>query len=482
VKHLLEEARAFREQSTQVSCDNALIQQALDQAVLDLYSLQVDVEGDAIVAAGIPWFCSPFGRDSLIASYQALLLNPELAKGSLRVLAKWQGKRFDELSEEEPGKIFHEFRFGEMAGAGEMPHSPYYGSIDATPLFVILVDATYKVTADAAFLRSMLPSVLAALAFIDARSQNGTRFVSYQRQSARGLDNQGWKDSKAGVSFPDGERAEAPIALCEIQGYCVDAYERGSRILRVLGEAERADTYLARSQTLRDLINEHFWLRDKERYAYAIDGRGRRLPTVVSNLGHLLWSRVPTPERAQRTAELLLRPESFSGFGVRTLANDQAVYNPLSYHNGTVWPHDNALIAKGMANYRHTHYATAIFEGLVQALAYFSPPRLPELFCGMPRESGNLVRYPVACSPQAWAAGAPFLLLQAILGIHADAPRAQLSIRNASLPPSVGWVAFSGLRIGDARVDVRLRRVDKRVHVDRFDVTRGSLRAEIELD
>jgi glycogen debranching enzyme len=482
IKNLIEETRTFREQSTRVSCDNALIQQALDQAVLDLYSLQVDVDGDPIVAAGIPWFCAPFGRDSLIASYQALLLNPSLAIGSLRVLAKYQGKRFDEVSEEEPGKIFHEFRFGEMARAGEMPHSPYYGSIDATPLFVILVDATYKVTADLDFLRSLLPNVLAALAFIDARSQNATRFVSYQRRSARGLDNQGWKDSRAGVSFPDGERAEAPIALCEIQGYCVDAYERGSRILRVLGEVALADAYRAKSLALRDLINEHFWLHDKERYAYAIDGRGRKLPTVVSNLGHLLWSRVPTPERAQRTAELLLRSESFSGFGIRTLSSDQAVYNPLSYHNGTVWPHDNALIAKGMANYRHTHYATAIFEGLVQALAYFSPPRLPELFCGMPRESGNLVRYPVACSPQAWAAGAPFLLLQAILGIHADAPRGLLSIRNASLPPSVEWVSFSGLRIGNARVDVRLRRVDKRVHVDRFDVTGGGLRAEIELE
>jgi glycogen debranching enzyme len=203
---------------------------------------------------------------------------------------------------------------------------------------------------------------------------------------------------------------------------------------------------------------------------------------VVSNLGHLLWSRVPTPERAQRTAELLLRPESFSGFGVRTLSADQSVYNPLSYHNGTVWPHDNALIAKGMANYRHTHYATAIFEGLVEALGHFNPPRLPELFCGMPRGGGSLVRYPVACSPQAWAAGAPFLLLQAILGIHADAPHTHLSIRNASLPPSVQWVSFSGLRIGNARVDMRLRRVEKRVHVDRFDVSGGPLRAEIELD
>jgi glycogen debranching enzyme len=483
-RSLLDQSRTFREASTRVRCDNALIQQFLDQSVIDLYSLQVDVSGSGggIVAAGIPWFCCPFGRDALISSYEALLLNPELAKGSLRVLAQYQGTRFDDVTEEEPGKIFHELRFGEMARAGEMPHSPYYGTIDATPLFVILAHALYKVTADTIFMRALLPNVRAALAWIDTRSQNGTDFVSYQRRSARGLDNQGWKDSRAGVSFPNGERAEAPIALCEIQGYCVDAYDRGARILRALGEDQLADIYTQRSVALCDLVNGEYWLPELQRYAYAIDGRGRKLDTVVSNLGHLLWSRVPTPERARHTAELLLRRESFSGFGVRTLAERQPVYNPLSYHNGTVWPHDNALIAKGMANYRHTQYATAIFEGLVQAMGFFSNRRLPELFCGMPRESGSLVRYPVACSPQAWAAAAPHLLLQAILGIHADAPRSRLSIRNASLPPSVEWVSFDGLRIGESRVNMRLRRVATRVHVDQFDVSGAPLRVEIELD
>ena len=202
----------------------------------------------------------------------------------------------------------------------------------------------------------------------------------------------------------------------------------------------------------------------------------------MSNLGHLLWSRVPSPERARHTTDLLLKRDSFSGFGVRTLAEGQPVYNPLSYHNGTVWPHDNALIARGMANYRHTQSATSIFEGLVEAMLYFQSRRLPELFCGMPREAGNLVRYPVACSPQAWAAGAPFLLLQSILGIHADAPRNHLSIRNASLPPSVEWVSFQGLRIGESRVNMRLRRVAKRVHIDQFDTSGAPLRVDIELD
>lgn len=481
-RRLLEEARHFREASTQVRCDNALIQHFLDQAVVDLYSMEVDVSGHRILAAGIPWFCCPFGRDSLISSYEALLLNPQLAKGSLRVLADHQGQRFDDVTEEEPGKIFHELRFGEMANAREMPHSPYYGTVDATPLFVILAHALFKVTNDVSFMRGLLPNVRAALSWIDTRSQDGTALVSYERRSPRGLDNQGWKDSRAGVSFPSGERAAPPIALCEIQGYCVDAYDRGARILRALGDEQLADTYAQRSVALRSLVDREYWLPDLERYAYAIDGRGCKLDTIVSNLGHLLWSRVPTPERARHTAELLLRRESFSGFGVRTLAEKQPVYNPLSYHNGTVWPHDNALIAKGMANYGHTQYATAIFEGLVEAMGYFRDRRLPELFCGMPRESGSLVRYPVACSPQAWASAAPYLLLQAILGIHADAPRARLSIRNASLPPSVEWVSFDGLRIGEARVNMRLRRVAKRVHVDQFDVSGAPLRVEIELD
>jgi glycogen debranching enzyme len=478
----LEETRQFREASTRVRCDNALLQDFFERSVADLFALRVQVGDLNIVAAGIPWFCCPFGRDSLLTSYEALTLNPDLATESLCVLADFQGKRDFEPTEEEPGKIFHELRFGEMANAGETPHSPYYGTIDATPLFVIVADAARRVTGDLEFVQRMREPVLAALGWIDRKSEKGTQLVSYRRVAERGLDNQGWKDSRAAVSFPDGRRGEPPIALCEVQGYCIDAYTRGARLLAALGETQLSETYASRAATMREVVNERMWLPSQNRYAYAIDGQGRVLPTVVSNLGHLLWSRIAPAERATATADLLLEPNSFSGFGIRTLAAGPAVYNPLAYHNGTVWPHDNALIAKGFANYGMTRRAAQVFDGLIRAMGYFPDKRLPELFCGLPSSEGNLVRYPVACSPQAWAAAAPYLLLQASLGLHLDAPRRRLLIRNAHLPESLEWVELEGLRIGSTRVTLRLRRAGERVHVERLDVTGPSIRTDVEID
>jgi glycogen debranching enzyme len=471
----------FTRSSARFACDDSVIQHFLEQAIRDLDALTIRLPEHEIVAAGIPWFCCPFGRDSLIASYEALLVTPDLARSTLRTLAAYQGKRFDSFTEEEPGKIFHELRFGEMTSAKEMPHTPYYGSIDATPLFVILADATYKFTADLSLLRELQPAIEAALGFIDARSERGGAFVTYEKLGPTGLDNQGWKDSRAAVCFPDGRRASPPIALCEVQGYCIDAYARGARIFEALGDADKSAAYLARSRHMRELFVERFWMEAEGRFAYALDGKGELLPTVVSNLGHLLWSRVPSHEAAFSTAELLCNRESFSGFGVRTLARGQPAYNPLSYHNGTVWPHDNALIAKGMANYRLTQHAVTVFEGLVRAMGQLGDRRLPELFCGMGQISGHLVRYPVACSPQAWATAAPFLLLQSILGIHPDGPHSRLAIRNAGMPPSIKVLEIEGLRVGDSKVSMRFRRFGKACHVDRLDVSGAPLRTEIEI-
>jgi glycogen debranching enzyme len=481
-RSLRRRAERFFDESTRFRCDDAIVQHVLQQSATDLHALQIDVGAHRVLAAGVPWFCCPFGRDTLLAAYEALTLNPELAVSSLRVLAAFQGKTFDDFTEEEPGKIFHELRFGEMAHTKEIPHAPYYGSVDATPLFVIVLDATYRVTADDNLLSELLPALRAALAWIDRRSEGATRLVTYQRRGPHGLLNQGWKDSRAGVPFPDGRHAVPPIALCEVQGYCIDAYARGARLLRTVGDLDAAELYEERTTAMRALVDERFWMPDVHRYAYAIDTDGKRLPTIVSNLGHLLWSRVPSPERARSIADLLLSPDSLSGYGVRTLAARQPVYNPLSYHNGTVWPHDNAIIAKGMANYDLMGDAARIFGAMAHAMAYFRDRRLPELFCGTSRAEGTLVRYPVACSPQAWAAAAPFLLLQAVLGIHIDGPKKRLWIRNPHMPAPMSRMEVEGLRVGASRISLRIRSIGKHCHVDRLDVVGAPLRTEIVIE
>ena len=475
------EAEAFRASSTRWSCESGPLQSVLDQSVADLHAMRLRFGDQTIVGAGIPWFFAPFGRDALITSYETLTMNPDLARESLRALAAYQGKKYDDRSEEEPGKIFHELRFGEMSRTGEIPHSPYYGSIDATPLFVIVADAVYKFTGDVAFLREMKPAVVAALRWIDVRSAEGTQLVTYERKTPSGLVNQGWKDSRAGVSFPNGRHAEPPIALCEVQGYCIDAYARGARILRALGDEELAAACDARSDSLRAVFEARFWMPHARRHAYAIDGKGRILPTIVSNIGHLLWSRAIPREKAAEAAHVLLASSMFSGYGVRTLAADQPVYNPLSYHNGTVWPHDNALIAKGLANYDLHDAVARVFNGIYEAMAHFRERRLPELYCGIARRTGPVVRYPVAGSPQAWAAGAPFLLLQAMLGIRADAPHGRLVVRNPQLPNGVRRLDIDAMRVGNALVSMRFRRVGARCHVDRLDIT-GPLKTSIEID
>lgn len=478
---LEDEARSFRSGCASFGCDLGVLSRVLSRSQSDLFALRMSIGRHAVLAAGIPWFCAPFGRDSLLAGYESLLLNPELSVASLRMLAAYQGERDDPYTEEQPGKILHELRFGEMARAGETPHTPYYGGVDSTPLFVVVAHATYEVTADLAFVEELRPALMAALRWIDAATDEGRRFATYQKRSPRGLDNQGWKDSRDGVVFPDGRRAVVPIALCEVQGYCADAYRRGAELCAALGDLESARVYADRARSLLDLIEVELWLPEHGRYAFAIDGTGAKLPTVVSNLGHLLWSRVATPDRAARIADLLCDSPSFSGYGIRTLAEGQSAYNPLSYHNGTVWPHDNAVIARGMSHYGLRGSVTRIFEGMVSSLAAFRDHRLPELFCGMDSQSGVLARYPVACSPQAWAAAAPFLHLQSILGITVDAPSRRLFVRDPSLPPSLGRVTIQGMRVGDARVSLRFEREAGRCHVDVLDVVGGDVRTSIEL-
>jgi glycogen debranching enzyme len=482
IARIEEEAAQRRAECTSFGCDDPLLASVLQRSASDVHALVVGVEGEQILGAGIPWFCAPFGRDSLLSAYALLAYCPTFAVDALRMLAAHQGKRFADETEEEPGKIFHELRFGEMTRVGETPHAPYYGSIDATPLFVVLAGAMHRVLADVEILRSLGPALIAALRWIDARSADGKELVTYERKTPRGIENQCWKDSRAGVSAPEGWHAVAPVAVCEVQGYCIDAYRSGARLLAALGEHALAKTYAARAERLAETFEERFWLPKKGRYAYAIDGKGRVLDTVVSNLGHLLWSRAVPAKRAPALAELLLSPESFSGFGIRTLAERQPVYNPLSYHNGTVWPHDNAIIARGLGHYDLKNEALRVFEGLHAAMAFFRDHRLPELFCGIPRADGPLVRYPVACSPQAWAAATPFLLLQTILGIEPDGPGGTLLIRNPHLPPFLRRVELKRMRVGRSHVSMRFRRVAGRCHVESLEIEGPPIRTLIEID
>lgn len=472
----------FLRRCTQLRSDNAMVQRALERAIADVISLRILHDGRWIVGAGIPWFAAPFGRDALITSLEVLAVAPELASETLRFLAFYQGRDDDVEREEEPGKIMHELRRGEMVRAGEIPHSPYYGTIDATPLFVILAREAQRWLADRGLLDELWPNVCAAMEWLDRRTEKGTRFLTYKRRSPRGLDNQGWKDSRDGVSFPDGRHARPPIALVEVQGYAIEAYRAAAWLAERRQDAERAATWRARIEPLRRRLEEAFWCDETRFYVLALDGEGQQVKTISSNPGHLLWSRAIAPDRAPRVAEVLLGPEMYSGWGIRTVARGQAVYNPLSYHNGTIWPHDNAISALGMARYGLTEQAMRVMDGLYAATEQFRYQRPPELFCGMGRGDREfLVEYPVSCSPQAWASGALFMLLQAALGLDPDGTERRLRIRNPRLPRSIRRLDLLGVRIGDARVSLRFERSSRRTHVDVIDVRGGPLKVEIEI-
>ncbi len=476
------EAAQFERRSTRLRCDNRFVLAALDRALHDVHALRIEHDGRWMVGAGIPWYAAPFGRDALITSAQMMAFSPDLARETLRFLAHYQGQKEDPQREEQPGKIMHELRRGEMAATGEIPHSPYYGTVDATPLFVVLAGETWRWTADRELLREIWPAVVAATEWIESHTDRGRRLLTYERRTARGLDNQGWKDSRDGISFPDGKRAEPPIALVEVQGYCVDAYRQAARLAEVMGEHERAVTWSSRVEPLRQKIDAEMWNERSQFFALALDGSGHQVPTLTSNPGHLLWSRAVTADRARRIAEVLLSPEMFSGWGVRTLARGQAVYNPISYHNGTVWPHDNALAGLGMARFGMQDQSMRIFDALLDATRSFRYNRLPELFCGMGRGDREfLVQYPVSCSPQAWAAGALFMLLKGTLGLDADAAAGRLRIWNPRLPESIRRLELRDLRVGTGRVSLRFGRSNGRTHADVLDVKGGPIRVEIEI-
>jgi glycogen debranching enzyme len=474
--------QAFARAGTAFRSSDCVFAEALAQAVADLKALTVYHYGEPVISAGIPWYTCPFGRDALIAGYEALLASPEVARHALRFLARLQGERDDPERDEEPGKIPHEIRFGEMAAAGEVPHTPYYGSADATPLFLVLLAEYVQWTDDQAFLRELLPHAARALAWIDAACARGDGLVSYARRTPRGLRNQGWKDSHDGVPFADGRPAEPPIALVEVQGYAIDARRRMAAIYRALGRAAEADALLRAAAEHAAVVEERLWMEAPGTYAIALDGEGRQVDAVTSNPGHLLFSRAAREDRALRVARSLLSPGMWSGWGIRTLAEGQLAYNPLSYHDGTVWPHDNALCAMGLAQLGQTREAGQVLSGLWDAAQHFRRNRLPELFCGLARAGGQFpVHYPVACSPQAWSSAAWFLLLRASLGLFPDAPRRELRIERPRLPPWLDALTLENLRVGPTRATLRFTRGPTGAFAEVLAVEGGELRVRIEV-
>jgi glycogen debranching enzyme len=426
--------------SPTLQCDWPPLSRIYVRSLVDLAALrfhpQILTEG-ALPAAGLPWFMSIFGRDSLITSLQALPFVPEMAKSTLHALAAFQGTRVDDFRDEEPGKILHEIRYGELAAFEERPHSPYYGAADSTPLFLILLDEYARWTGDYQIVRDLELEARAALKWIDEYGDhNGDGYIDYERRMETGLDNQCWKDSWNSILFADGSNSKLPRATCEIQGYAYDAKVRCARLAREVWHDPELASWLEQSAAaFKARFNRDYWVGDRGCYALAIDGDHRAVDSITSNIGHLLWSGIADEDKAARCVELLMSDKLFSGWGVRTMAVGEGGYNPIGYHLGTVWPHDNSIIAWGLKRYGYRKEAARVGVGIMQASVFFNH-RLPEAFAGYPRERTRYpVQYPTACSPQAWATGAPLLFLRVMLGME---PMGQHLLVEPQLPSRFG--------------------------------------------
>lgn len=445
----------------QLETSNQDLDAWIERSVIDIRMMCTEMRSGPFPYAGVPWYNTTFGRDGIITALETLLVNPRIARGVLGYLAETQATGTDPEADAEPGKILHEARGGEMAALGEVPFGRYYGTVDATPLFVILAGAHYRRTADLDFVRALWPNVKRALAWIDTHGDpDGDGFVEYEKRSATGLSQQGWKDSQDSVFHADGTLAEPPTALCEVQAYVYEARRAAARLAGALGDLDLAAKLDARADELRERFEAAFWSDDLGMYGLALDGEKRLCRVRTSNAGQCLFGGIASPERARRVATALMGERLFSGWGVRTLAAGEPRYNPMSYHNGSVWPHDNALITAGFARYDLTSMAVRTFTALFAASRFMSLRRLPELFCGFDRRGGvGPTLYPVACSPQSWAAGSVFLLLQACLGLAIDAPQSSVTLRNPLLPERVDEVTLRRLKVGPAgTLDLSCRR------------------------
>ncbi|BAY20638.1 amylo-alpha-1,6-glucosidase [Calothrix sp. NIES-2100] len=475
----LMEEQQWVNQITRISSDKSLFNRVIERAEQDMYLLRQSFGKYKTVSAGVPWFSALFGRDSIITASQTLMLNPTIAKETLMLLAKYQGKTEDEWREEEPGKILHELRLGEMARCQEIPHTPYYGTVDATPLWLMLYAEYYAWTNDHETLEQLWPNALAAMEWID-RNTKQTSYLSYYRKSKRGLANQGWKDSGDCIVDHKGELANGAIALCEVQAYVYAAKMRLAEIARMKKRLDLADRWQEEARNLKVRFNRDFWMEDQDFCALALDGDGKQVDSITSNPGHCLYLGIFTPEKAYSVAERLRAPDMFNGWGIRTLSSLSPAYNPMGYHIGSVWPHDNAIIAMGLRSLGLIDQALELFQGLFDMTSQQPYQRPPELFCGYERNGDNApVQYPVACTPQAWATGSVFQLLQMMVNLVPDAQNNCLRIIDPSLPESINRLSFHNLQVGTTILDLEFERSGNTTAC-RVAKKRGNLRVVIE--
>ncbi|MBS0237494.1 MAG: amylo-alpha-1,6-glucosidase [Proteobacteria bacterium] len=458
-----------------ITTSNEEFYRCYNQGVIDMAALRLPLKGtDRMVfvpAAGLPWFVALFGRDTLIGSLQMLIVYPEVAAGTLEVLGRYQATERDDYRDAEPGKILHELRYGELAHFKLIPHTPYYGTADATPLYLVALHATWRATGNRALIERQLPNVEACLSWIDKYGdRDGDGFQEYQTRSKAGYENMGWKDSGDAVMYPDGTLVAGPKALCELQGYVYDAWLRTAEIYDELGNKRRANALRKKAAELYEKFNDAFWDESAGFYAYALDGAKKKVMTVASNVGQCLWSGIVAPERAGAVVKRLMRKDMWSGWGIRTLSADHVSFNPYDYQTGAVWPHDNSLIALGMRRYGFAAEAAMVARDISGAAGHFLLNRLPELYAGLQRNGTSFpVQYLGANVPQAWAAGTPFMLLQAMLGLQQDAPRGKLYV-DPALPDWLPDVTLKDLRLGRSRFDIRFWREGKETA---FEVLKG---------